>query len=180
MNLFMAPNRAKTLIFMAAVSAVLAAVPPQAPSEDSSSSLALARQLNKAFVDVADRVSASVVVISVAHKPSHMDLEDQDNPFFDMLPPQFRKQLEEQRQKKKDKKEDKEQSSNEKPIVDGQGSGIIIRKEGYILTNRHVVDGADEIKVRFKDGSEYAAEVRGVDAQSDVAVLKIEPKDKKL
>src|SRR6266704_419394 len=46
--------------------------------------------------------------------------------------------------------------------------------------NGHVVDGADKIKVRFKDGSEYDGEVRGVDAQSDVAVVKIDPKGKKL
>src|SRR5436190_8455352 len=177
MNRSMPQYRARTLISLVAAASALVALPRPALSETPGSALSLARELNRAFVEVADRVSASVVVISVAHKPSHMDLEDQDNPFLDMLPPKFRKQLEDRRQKKKESKED---SSNEKPIVDGQGSGIIIRKEGYILTNRHVVDGADEIKVRFKDGSQFVAEVRGVDAQADVAVLKIDPKDKKL
>src|SRR4051794_16545529 len=177
MNRSMPQYRARTLISLVAAASAVVALPGPALSETSGSALSLARELNRAFVEVADRVSASVVVISVAHKPSHMDLEDQDNPFFEMLPPQFKKQLEDQRQKKKESKED---SSNEKPIVDGQGSGIIIRKEGYILTNRHVVEGADEIKVRFKDGSQFVAEVRGVDAQADVAVLKIDPKDKKL
>jgi serine protease Do len=52
----------------------------------------------------------------------------------------------------------------------------VIREDGYIVTNGHVVDGADKIKVRFKSGKEYVAEVRGVDTQSDVAVLKIDAK----
>src|SRR5204863_1495910 len=53
--------------------------------------------------------------------------------------------------------------------------------ERFILTNRHVVDEAEKIKVRFKDSfDEFDAEVRGVDAQADLAVLKINPKGKKL
>jgi serine protease Do len=57
---------------------------------------------------------------------------------------------------------------------------VVIRKEGYILTNRHVVDGAEKIRVRLRDGSEFVGEVRGVDAQSDVAVIKIDPQGKEL
>jgi serine protease Do len=59
----------------------------------------------------------------------------------------------------------------------GQGSGIIIRKDGYILTNRHVVDDAERIDVRLKDGRNFRAQVRGVDAPSDVAVIKIDATD---
>lgn len=141
--------------------------------------LALARQLNQAFIDVADKVSPSVVVVRVAHKANYVDPEDEENPFFEMLPPQFRKQLEEQREKQRREQEDSRRYHRE-PVFDGQGSGVVIRKEGYILTNRHVVDGADKIKVLFKDGSEFEGEIRGVDAQSDVAVIKIEPKGKQL
>ena len=54
------------------------------------------------------------------------------------------------------------------------GSGFIISQDGYILTNNHVVDGADEIQVRLNDRQEFAAEVIGVDPRSDLALLKID------
>ncbi len=143
------------------------------------SPLELARQLNQAFIDVADRVSPAVVVIRVAHKASHMDAEGEENPYLDLLPPQFRQQLEEHREQQRRERE-KNRRPGRRPMFDGQGSGVVIRKEGYILTNRHVVDGAERIKVLFKDGSEFDGEVRGVDAQSDVAVVKINPGKKTL
>src|SRR5207302_1287894 len=58
------------------------------------------------------------------------------------------------------------------------GSGVIVTKDGYILTNNHVVDGADEIKVaRDKDKKKFTAKVVGRDPRTDIAVLKIEAKD---
>jgi serine protease Do len=57
------------------------------------------------------------------------------------------------------------------------GSGFVIDKDGYILTNRHVVSGADEITVRFASGKQYEAKLVGRDARTDVALLKIEPKE---
>jgi serine protease Do len=56
------------------------------------------------------------------------------------------------------------------------GSGFIINKDGYILTNEHVVEDASKILVTTKDGQEYAAKVVGTDAKTDVALLKIEAK----
>ena len=53
------------------------------------------------------------------------------------------------------------------------GSGFVISDDGYILTNHHVVDGADEIVVRFSDRREFTAEVVGKDRRSDLALLKI-------
>jgi len=53
------------------------------------------------------------------------------------------------------------------------GSGVIVSSEGYILTNQHVVDGADEIEVALADGREATAKVIGVDSETDLAVLKI-------
>ena len=53
------------------------------------------------------------------------------------------------------------------------GTGFIISADGYVLTNQHVVDGADEVKVRLSDRREFIAQVVGTDAQSDVALLKI-------
>ncbi len=55
----------------------------------------------------------------------------------------------------------------------GLGSGVIISPQGYILTNNHVVEGADIIKVRLANGNEYEAKVVGVDQPSDVAVIRI-------
>jgi serine protease Do len=57
------------------------------------------------------------------------------------------------------------------------GSGFVIDAEGYILTNRHVIDGADEISVTFPDGKDFDAKVIGQDARTDVALIKIEPKN---
>ncbi|GAA4862788.1 DegQ family serine endoprotease [Luteimonas vadosa] len=54
------------------------------------------------------------------------------------------------------------------------GSGFVISSDGYVLTNHHVVDGADEVKVTFSDRREFPAKVVGSDAQSDVALLKID------
>ncbi len=54
------------------------------------------------------------------------------------------------------------------------GSGFIISEDGYILTNDHVVDGADEIKVKLSDGREFSGEVRGLDPKLDLALIKIE------
>ncbi len=55
----------------------------------------------------------------------------------------------------------------------GQGSGFIISKDGYILTNNHVVGEADVIKVKLADGRHFKAKLVGTDPQSDVAVIKI-------
>ncbi|HSA71561.1 MAG TPA: DegQ family serine endoprotease [Burkholderiales bacterium] len=54
------------------------------------------------------------------------------------------------------------------------GSGFIISADGYILTNAHVIEGADEINVRFTDKREYKAKVIGADRRTDIAVIKID------
>ena len=61
--------------------------------------------------------------------------------------------------------------------VRGEGSGFIIRSDGVIMTNAHVVNGATEVVVRMTDRREYTAKVIGVDAKSDIAVIKIDAKD---
>lgn len=63
------------------------------------------------------------------------------------------------------------------PERKGQGSGFIISPDGLILTNHHVVDGADDIKVHLTDDREFNAKVIGSDAKTDVAVIKIDGKD---
>src|SRR3546814_20150883 len=59
------------------------------------------------------------------------------------------------------------------PRGESMGSGFIISPDGYVLTNHHVFDGADEVTVKLSDGREFTAKVVGSDQQSDVAPLKI-------
>lgn len=61
----------------------------------------------------------------------------------------------------------------------GSGSGSVIDKRGYILTNVHVIQGASKIYVSLYDGSQYEAEVIGTDADSDLAVIKFDPPQNK-
>lgn len=65
----------------------------------------------------------------------------------------------------------------QEPERRGTGSGFIISADGLILTNHHVVEGADEIKVRLTDNREFTGKVLGSDAKTDIAVVKIDAKD---
>ena len=145
-----------------------------------SAALEMARQLNQAFIEVAEQVSPAVVVVMVAQKPGYRNLNPSESPLWEFLPPELRKQLEDQLEERKREDEERPQPPRRDLPFSGQGSGIVIREEGFILTNGHVVEGAEKIKVRFKDGADFDAEVRGVDAQSDIAVLKVDTKGKKL
>ena len=64
------------------------------------------------------------------------------------------------------------QSPGERQI--GLGSGVIVSADGYLITNNHVIDGADDIEVMLTDGRQARAKLVGTDPESDVAVLKIE------
>ena len=126
-----------------------------AAAAEPASSLEVARQLNEAFVQVAEKASPSVVVISVVQNAEMLSIDEEDEDLFDLLP--------------------RRRGDNPGPKKAlGQGSGIIIREDGYILTNGHVIEEAESIEVRLLDGRTFKAKVRGIDPQSDVAVLKIE------
>lgn len=62
------------------------------------------------------------------------------------------------------------------PKRQGSGSGVIISEDGYIVTNNHVVDGADEITVILTDNHEYSARIIGNDANTDLALIKVDAK----
>jgi serine protease Do len=164
-------NRLKTVPPLLVLAAALAWGMRGGAADTGSSALDLARRLNQAFIEVADQVSPSVVVIRVAHKPEY-DLPDLENhPFFD-LPPEMKQRFREELEKRR---RDRQRRG---PELDGEGSGIILREDGYLLTNSHVVDGAEKIAVQLKSGKEFEqVQIVGVDPQSDVAVLKIEARE---
>lgn len=111
------------------------------------------------FTDLVKRHSPSVVKITTMTKVTQEERQQQVPEIFryffgEQLPPNIGPQ---QRQPR-----------------EGLGSGFIISEGGYILTNNHVVTGADQISVRLTDGTEYSAEIVGTDQQSDVALLKVD------
>jgi len=110
------------------------------------------------LADLVDKSSPAVVRIAIKGT-----VRSQSNPFFD--DPFFERFF------------GQPQMPREREFGGG-GSGVIVDGEkGYIITNHHVVDRADEIKIFTKDGDEYLAEVIGSDRGTDIAVLKIEPSE---
>jgi serine protease Do len=131
--------------------------------------LTTAKSLGLAFVEVAKKVQPSVVNVTtektITMKPWERYGEDyfKGSPFEDF----FKGFGFSPREKGKEYRH-KQRSG---------GSGVIVDKEGYILTNNHVVEGADKVKVRLIDGREFTAIVKGQDSRTDLAVLHIKAKD---
>ncbi len=128
------------------------------------------RQTGKAFASVAKQVSPSVVLIKVEAKPDDRTATPFNSPFGDDLMRRFFG----------DQQPGIPQQQPEHEQVVGQGSGFVFRlnkgllsSSSYVLTNNHVVQNAEKIRVTFMDGSEFDAKVTGTDAKSDVAVLEI-------
>ncbi len=116
------------------------------------------QDLSAAFRDVAKKVSPAVVYISTEQTVKGQQVPEQFRDFFDE---EFFRRffgVPEQREYKQR----------------GLGSGFIVSKDGYILTNNHVVGKADKIKVTLPDKRELDAKVIGTDPKTDVAVIKIE------
>ena len=113
------------------------------------------------FADLVEKVSPAVVKINASSKGkavSQPDLQGQ-------LPDIFRELLEQRNRPR-----------TERPLR-AAGSGFVVSEGGYILTNHHVIDGADNIEVLFSDRQEYRAKVIGSDRRSDLALLKIDAED---
>jgi len=116
------------------------------------------QDLSTAFRDVAKKVSPAVVYISTEQTVSGRQVPEQFRDFFD--DERFRRFFgvpEHQERKQR-----------------GLGSGFIVSEDGYILTNNHLVEKADRVKVTLPDKREFKAKVIGTDPQTDVAVIKIE------
>jgi Do/DeqQ family serine protease len=111
------------------------------------------------FADVVDRVAPAVVTIRSARRVR----APQQFPFFD--DPFFRRFFGE--------RNPETPRRGPAPVQQGIGSGVIVRADGYILTNHHVIDGADEIRIDLTDRRTYPAKLVGSDPPSDLAVLKV-------
>jgi len=153
----------------AIAAALLIAAPFTLAADKPDAALATARQLNDVFVSVAERVRPAVVSI-YSEKIIKMRRPDSNSPFEEFFR-YFGDQdnLPRRRQQQPQQREFKFHQG-------GMGSGIIIDKEGHILTNNHVVDNVDEIKVTLADKRSFDATVAGTDPKSDLAVIKIKGK----
>ncbi|MGH7329737.1 MAG: trypsin-like peptidase domain-containing protein, partial [Polyangiaceae bacterium] len=111
-----------------------------------------------AFVSVAERVTPAVVSVSAERTTKPQDQRDR----IRQLPPEFQQFFDQPQQPR---------------TQEVGGSGFIVSKDGYILTNNHVVENADRVTVTLLDHRTFKAKVVGHDAQTDVAVLKIDAPD---
>jgi serine protease Do len=117
------------------------------------------------FTELYEKQSPAVVSIDVTQKvraPRGMPDISEDDPFYEF----FRRFGQVPRPRGAPERE-----------AQSVGSGFIISSDGYLITNAHVVDGADEVKINLADRREFKAKVIGADKRTDVAVLKIEAKD---
>src|SRR2546428_5786502 len=131
-------------------------VPPAAAEQGKD----VVRARNNAFAKGFETVAPSVVIIEISKKG-----ESEGSAFDDLFfqgPP--------------DETNPRRNPHGFQPIQ-SEGSGFIVRPDGYIFTNFHVVEGADKIEVKLKDGREFSAKVVGNDEKTDIAVIKIEAKD---
>jgi len=136
------------------------------------SGLAHAAPPPMSFSDLAKKVTPAIVNIASIHKVAGPDMQTPDVPFnFPEDSPlgQFFKQF-------RDRMGEQGGGNAQPRMATALGSGFIIDPSGFIVTNNHVIDGADQIKVRLDDGTIYPAKLVGTDAKTDVALLKIDAK----
>lgn len=139
--------------------------------------IADAAHSTSSYSEVVQRILPSVVSVEIYSKKGTnafgLDVRPDD---LDSLPPQFRDFFEEWYNRRGSGPKDQHRHPMpEKPLRSGLGSGVIITADGYILTNNHVVNEADEIKVEIPGkGKKITAKVIGTDPQTDVALIKVE------
>jgi len=137
-----------------------AAAPRTAPSADTPRLLDNGAPFS--FADLVERVAPAVVTVTVQEKVQ--EVNTQFDP--DSLPEPFRQFFREFGNRDEFKSEPRKAVS--------MGSGFIIDKSGYIVTNNHVVEDATKISVKLKDGREFTAKLIGTDKPTDIALLKID------
>jgi serine protease Do len=136
----------------------------------------LQRTAQNSLAPIVEKVSPSVVTISINKNMAVGRRGQRNQPFLD--DPFFRRFFgapDEDDNSKGGDKGDSGKSARKRPMQVGLGSGVIVSPDGYILTNNHVVEQADEIIVTLPDGkTEYKAKKIGTDPGSDIAVIKVE------
>jgi serine protease Do len=158
--------RLSILILSAAIITSFAAQPEVVPTATVPPSAAEAgkdvvHQLNNAFAKVFETVAPGVVIIKISKKGEATEKSLLDDLFFQGPP---------------DENTPRRSPGGFQPIQ-SEGSGFIVRPDGYIFTNFHVVEGADKIEVRLRDGRDFPARVMGTDEKTDIAVIKIDAKN---
>ncbi len=129
-----------------------------------------AEALSTSFRSVAKSASPSIVSIVTITKGQA--IEQVQFPFDDNSP--FKRFFEDDPQLKKFFEDRQFQQPRKSPSKQGMGSGFVIDEKGVILTNSHVVKGADEVKIRFSDGREFLATDIKTDPRADVAIVRFE------
>lgn len=123
------------------------------------------------FADLVEEVSPAVVSIRTEADVAlrgRMQIPPGLERMLPMLPPEFREEF-----RRYEDDEENEDETVRRPL--GQGSGFFVDDKGHIVTNNHVIDGADEITVVLDNGDELTAELIGTDPATDLAVLKVKP-----
>jgi serine protease Do len=151
----------KLIVAVFALAVATHAAPPKRPVPDANT-IPL-RMLSDAFVSVAEHVKPAVVSV---HPSKVTKLRHPELPFGDDF---FRYFFDQNQPRRRGQTPPREYQFRQ----NGLGSGIIIDKEGRILTNNHVVQDVDEIKVTLNDRRVFDAEVVGTDPKTDLAVIKI-------
>jgi serine protease Do len=135
-------------------------------AEDARQNLNTAQGLSSAFRNVAEAMRPSVVSISTESTPKLARRGGGG------IPPELRRQLPPWLDD--DMFRQFEEQNTPQQRQSGMGSGVIIREDGYLLTNNHVVEGADAVKVTLSDGRKLDAKIVGTDPPTDLAVLQVD------
>ena len=125
--------------------------------------------MSRDFTDVAESTINCVVSIkSYATPKQNFYQGDFFDPFEFFFGPGYG-------QGQRQRKQQQQQKSEPQPV--GMGSGVIISPDGYIVTNNHVIDGAEKLEVTLNDNRQFNATVVGTDEKTDIALIKINAKD---
>ncbi len=148
------------------------------PAQSQEMGIERLKETGQAFASIAKKVSPAVVFIEVEATVANQPMQNQ-SPFGNGTPEDFFRHFfgPNFRGQQPGQPPQFEQVPQPQQRMMGQGSGFIISKDGYILTNNHVVGDADKITVKLEDGREFIAKTIGTDSHSDVAVIKIDAQD---